>query len=135
MSNNIKTIIFILVIIVLTGVFSLNAAPASAIQLLKSDVKTQYGRTADYAGILKQGDPALIIAVVIQGLFGLIGVVFFVLILWGGFQWMTAAGNEEKIGKAKKLIVQAVIGLAIIILGFSIATFVVTALEQATVAQ
>ena len=135
MSYKIKTIIFILVIIALTGFWGLSAEPTSAIQLLKSDVKTQYGRTADYAGILKQGDPALIIAIVIQGLFGLIGVVFFILILWGGFQWMTAAGNEEKIGKAKKLIVQAVIGLAIVMLAFSISTFVVNALEQASITE
>lgn len=43
-----------------------------------------------------------------------IGVIFLILIIYGGFQWMTAGGNEEQVGKAKVLIISAVVGLMII---------------------
>lgn len=55
---------------------------------------------------------------------GFLGVVAVVVIILGGFMWMTAAGNEEKVAKAKKVLVQGIIGLAIVMLAFAIATFV-----------
>jgi hypothetical protein len=50
----------------------------------------------------------------------------------GGFKWMTAGGNEDKVGEAKKLIVAGIIGLVIILGSFAIATFVLTQLTAAT---
>lgn len=49
---------------------------------------------------------------------GILGLVAVVVILIGGFTWMTAAGNEEKISKAKKILTYSVIGLALILLSF-----------------
>ena len=43
---------------------------------------------------------------------------------------MTAAGNDEKVGKAKKIIVQGLIGLIIVLLAFAIATFVIQRLTE-----
>ena len=45
---------------------------------------------------------------------------------------MTAGGNEEKVGEAKKLLMQGVIGLAIVLAAYSIATFVISGLISAT---
>ncbi|HAO81378.1 TPA: hypothetical protein DCQ82_01490 [Candidatus Veblenbacteria bacterium] len=55
-----------------------------------------------------------------------------ILVLWGGFKWMTAAGDEAKIGEAKKLMGAGVIGLVIILAAFAIASFVVNQLTDAT---
>ena len=55
---------------------------------------------------------------------GFLGIISVVLILYAGFMWMTAAGNEDKVGQAKKLLVAAVIGLIIILASYSIASFV-----------
>lgn len=63
---------------------------------------------------------------------GLLGVVAVVIILAGGFIWMTAGGNEDKVEQAKKLIFSGVIGLAIILTSYAIAQFVVSALVSAT---
>jgi hypothetical protein len=57
-----------------------------------------------------------------------LGIIFLILILYAGFLWMTAAGNPDKVDKAKKLITQAVIGLIIILLAFTITNFVINAL-------
>ena len=56
---------------------------------------------------------------------GLLGVVFLVLMLYAGFLWMTAGGNDEKVGKAKKLITQAIIGLILTVAAYAISGWVV----------
>lgn len=69
---------------------------------------------------------------IINVLLGFLGVIAVVLILIGGFKWMTAAGNEEKVGEAKKLLGAGVVGLVIILAAFAIAAFVITQLSNAT---
>jgi amino acid transporter len=61
-----------------------------------------------------------IVNVVLQFL----SVIFLVLILISGYQWMTAGGNEEQVTKAKKNLSNAVIGLVIILASWSIAYFI-----------
>ena len=63
---------------------------------------------------------------------GLLGIIAVIIILVGGFKWMTAGGNEEKVGEAKKLISAGVIGLVIIITAYAIAAFVINSLITAT---
>ncbi len=62
---------------------------------------------------------------IIDFLLGFLGVLALILILYAGFLWMTAAGNEEKVAKAKKIMGAAVIGLVIILASFAIANFIV----------
>lgn len=69
---------------------------------------------------------------IINVIMGLLGVVAVLVILYGGFMWMTAAGNEEKVGKAKKLIIAGIIGLVVIFAAFAIATFVIGSLGGVT---
>ena len=59
---------------------------------------------------------------------GLLGIIFLILMLYAGFLWMTAAGNEETVAKAKRILTQAVIGLIITLSAFAITNFVVNAL-------
>jgi hypothetical protein len=61
-----------------------------------------------------------IVNVVLQFL----SVIFLILILISGYQWMTAGGNEEQVTKAKKNLSNAVIGLVIILASWSIAYFI-----------
>lgn len=61
---------------------------------------------------------------------GMLGIVAVVIVLWGGFRWMTAGGNEEKVGEAKKLLIAGLIGLVIILLAWGIATWVISTLQD-----
>ena len=61
---------------------------------------------------------------IIQWVLGILALVAVVMIIIGGFQWMTAAGNEKRIEKAKKVISAAVIGLIIVLLAWAIVIFV-----------
>lgn len=62
----------------------------------------------------------------------LLGIIAVVIVLAGGFFWMTAGGNEERLEKAKQLIFGGVIGLAIILSAYAIVLFVVDKLTEAT---
>jgi hypothetical protein len=66
---------------------------------------------------------------VIQYILGFLGLIAVIIILYGGFLWMTAAGNEEKVGKAKQTITAGLIGLIIILSAWAIAAFVISALQ------
>lgn len=63
---------------------------------------------------------------------GFLGIIFLILILYAGFMWMTAAGNEDKISKAKDIIKAAVIGVAVIISAYAITFFVIDNILLAT---
>jgi hypothetical protein len=69
---------------------------------------------------------------IIRAFMGLLGIVAVCIILLGGFKWMTAAGNEEAVNDAKKLIVSGVIGLVIILSAYAIAQFVVGSIVNGT---
>jgi len=59
-------------------------------------------------------------------------VVAVVIILIGGFKWMTAGGNDDQVGEARKWIFSGIIGLAIILSAWAIAIFVLDKLSDAT---
>lgn len=80
---------------------------------------------------LGTGDLTVIIGSIIRYALGLLGTIFLVLILYGGFLWMTAGGNEEKIGKAKKMLANSTVGLLIVILSYAIALFIINVIRQA----
>lgn len=81
---------------------------------------------------LQQGDPRTIVAKIINFALGFLGVIAVALILFGGFKWMTAAGNEEKVTEAKKLLGAGIIGLVIILAAWAIASFIINAIYQTT---
>ena len=53
-----------------------------------------------------------------------LGIIFLLLIIYAGFMWMTAGGSSEKVDKAKKLLINGVIGLVLILAAFAISSFV-----------
>jgi len=72
-----------------------------------------------------QGDGLItIIKNLINRILGMLGLISLVILLWGGFQMVTAAGNEEKYKKWFKILQQAAVGLAFI----AISWFVVSAI-------
>lgn len=72
------------------------------------------------------------IGAVINILLSLMGVVFVVLTIYGGFLWMTARGNEQQVATAQQLIRNSVLGIIIIFSAFAISRFVIVSLGQVT---
>ena len=50
----------------------------------------------------------------------LMGVLFLIVAIYGGYTWMMARGNEQEVEKAKNIIIYAVIGLVVILAGYAI---------------
>ncbi|MBU1348625.1 pilin [Patescibacteria group bacterium] len=93
----------------------------------------QKGLTNAAPDDLKTGETnlPLLIGNLIGGLMSLIGAILFVYLLYGGFRWMTAGGDEKKVKEATDVIKNAIIGLLIIVLAYAIATFVITEVGKA----
>ena len=72
------------------------------------------------------------ITAVLNVLLGFLGIIAVIVILLGGFKWMTAGGSEDKVGEAKKLIGAGIVGLVIILAAYAIATYVINTITDAT---
>ncbi len=68
---------------------------------------------------------AEIVGGIISAFLTLLGVIAVILILYGGYLWMTARGKEERVTKAKDTLEAAVIGLIIILTAYTISYFVI----------
>lgn len=66
----------------------------------------------------------LVIADIVRVIIGFVGIILVLLLIYGGLTWMTSGGNEQKIEKAKGILTNSVIGLAITLTAYSIAYYV-----------
>lgn len=92
------------------------------------DLGLEYGAQTG----LGSQDVRVTIANIIRIALGLLGMVALVIILWGGFIWMTAGGDENKVATAKKILFNGFIGLIIIMSSYAITSFVINKLVGAT---
>lgn len=72
------------------------------------------------------------IAGVVNIVLGFLGILATLIILLGGFKWMTSQGNTEKVDEAKKLIGAGVVGLVIILVAYAVARFVLASVANQT---
>lgn len=111
------------------GLFLLIAAPLA---VFKAHAADDFGVNGLGSVNLGTKDLKDTIAEILNVLLGFLGVIAVVIILLGGFKWMTAGGEEEKVGEAKKLLSAGIIGLVVILSAYAIARFVLTNLDTAT---
>jgi len=128
--RNITALLFGLSAFFVFTVYVASAAEINTNYLFGGNV-TNVQRLSEQSGLGLQ-DPRETVAKVVNVILGFLGIIAVVLILIAGFLWMTAAGNEEKIATAKKLMSAGVIGLVIVLAAFGIARFVIRAMIDAT---
>lgn len=63
----------------------------------------------------------------------LLGIIYLILMIYAGYLWMTASGNEDQIAKAKKIIATATVGLLVAFMSYAISIFVVSAFQKGLV--
>jgi hypothetical protein len=89
------------------------------------------------AGIYGQGNqpeqqlPEMI-GNIINVVLGLLGIVMVIYVILGGWKYMSSGGSDEGAKKGKTMLLNAVIGLAIILAAYSISSFVISRLITAT---
>ena len=96
----------------------------------------QYGleeiaETAELPGADSDGDLKATIGELLNVALGFLGVIAVIIVLIGGFKYMIAGGNEEKVKDARKWIISGIIGLAIILSAYAITSFVLNSLLDA----
>ncbi|MBU1164517.1 hypothetical protein KKA15_03075 [Patescibacteria group bacterium] len=93
------------------------------------DTTVDTGGVTEFAG--KESDLSKMAGQFINYVLGIVGTIFFLVILIGGYRWMTAGGSEEKVGAAKKIIVQGIFGMLAIFLAYALAFAIIQALTTA----
>lgn len=96
---------------------------------LLSDIVTSRGSVVTLPLPLSNISIPGLIGRVLNAILGIVGAVALLMFVWGGFQWMTAAGNTEQAGKAKKTLVWASLGLIAIFGSYAILSFVISSLS------
>ena len=73
----------------------------------------------------KHPEPAELIGRIIHAALGIVGSIALAMFIYGGFTWMTAAGNSEKVQKGKDVLIWATLGLVIIFSAYALVNFVI----------
>lgn len=101
--------------------------------LAASDITTQMKAPLSKV-VLPSGDENKTLGIIgkaVNIFLSLLGVIFLILVIYGGFKWMMAQGKEDEIDQAKETIKAATIGLVIVLSAYAISYFVTTRLESA----
>ena len=104
--------IFLITILSLAVFFSV--LPVRAQEACKSDPS---GRIVCKLENPLQGDStsaAAIIGTVIKSALGIVGAITLLMLVWGGFQWLTSAGNPEKVKSGAQTMLWAIIGVVLV---------------------
>lgn len=129
MKNYFKLAIIMLVVCGALGSFAVPAMAGVEADITKNmeNLSTSMGQDPNAAVPLEES-----IGRVIKLALGFVGVVIVVIMIYAGFLWMTAGGNEDQVKKAKAWMINAVIGLVIVLTAYAISTFAVNTIIDAT---
>lgn len=83
------------------------------------------------SGLPDDSTAGSVVATVIEAFLGFLGIIFVIQMIYAGFSWMTAAGNDDQVKKATALIRRSIIGLIIIVSAYAITYTVFTLLPGA----
>ena len=131
-----KHTIKLFIIPIIFSIFFINITLAKAVDDSHYiiDIHDKTTTFSQSAGIYEENPrtPQEITISIINIILGLLGLGFLILIIVSGIQWMTSGGNEEKVTKARKNIINAVIGLAIVLAAYVISNFIFENIQKAT---
>lgn len=126
-----KTLIKLFAIVSLFSLSVLSLAPLStyaANETTSADVcNSSVPDSVKQAAGCNNSDPelGLVVVGIINATIGVAAVISVIYVIVGGYSYMTSSGDSQKLEKAKKTILYAVIGLAICVLAFAIVNFAI----------
>ena len=71
-----------------------------------------------------------VVANVIQGVLGIVGVAALIIFIYGGIVWMTSLGNSERVKQGRDTLVWGAIGLVVVFASFAVVNLILGALES-----
>jgi hypothetical protein len=126
-----KMLLFVSIAFFITPTLVFSDAPNTG---LIEAIKNQTDSVAAYSGLKNNQYVTVetIIGDIVKYALLLIGALFFALIVYGGYSWMTARGNPEQSKEARTLIIEATIGLFIVMGAWLITEYILTAALKST---
>lgn len=125
-----KTLVIIVSLILFCVFFSFIGANAE--ETAQDKALKGLDKTAVPAGFSTETkDPSLVIGKMIKSMLGALGIVFLIITVYGGIQWMTAGGAPDDVKKARNMIIEGAIGLAVCLASYSFAYYAVKQLSEA----
>ena len=114
----------------LSGLVNAADAPKSAADKALSGLI----ETADPAGLKVDEKITLptVIGKALSILMSILGLIFLIIVAYGGVKWMTAKGDAKEVEDARSMIIQGAIGLAVTLATYSIAYYVIKEITTAT---
>ena len=73
-------------------------------------------------------DLMIVVKNMLNATFGVVGVIAVVMVIIGGFYYMTSQGSTERVQKGKNTILYGIVGLTIVLSAFAIVNFVLGSL-------
>lgn len=89
--------------------------------------KSQFGEFLGKWGVTKvkpPAEPGTIIQRIVTVVFSFLGIVAVIVVIYAGFLWITAGGEEERAKQGRTLLFQAFVGLIIVLAAYSVTYFV-----------
>lgn len=107
----------------LAGIAGADYARASA---FSDGVKSAAEKTGHTDAAISAVSVPVLIGWVLRIVLSFVGVVFLLLLIYAGFIWLMARGNQSEVDKAKNIIQQSIIGLVIVTSAYLIVSYVST---------
>lgn len=127
-SRKVFSVVLFFALITITTPVALGTTEVKLIEINTGLTATAGGGYGDMKNIPK--DIPTTIGVVVGAMLAFVGIVFLILMIYGGVVWMFAQGNEQEVTKAKGLIFSAIIGLIIVLGAYAITAYVGSVVGQ-----
>jgi len=122
-----KSVVIVFMIAVFLSLFVLFSGDIASAQTTATDT-FGVGEVDDQIA-LAGTDIRLVIGKIIRAILGLLGILTVSIMMYGGYLIMTSGGSEEKVAQGRRVLINATIGLVIILSSFIIVQFIINALS------
>ncbi len=119
-NRNFILLVYTAILLAVFGLPSFVSAKSDILNQAMEQVKT----AAEPAELANPIAPQAVITDIIRRVLTLTGALFMILMVYGGYIYVTARGEDEEIQKGTKIIQAAIIGIVIVLLSYSITMFV-----------
>lgn len=106
---------------------------ATSLFLLTVMLAPRMTQAVELINPLGETDPRLLIGRLIQAVLSIVGSIALLMFVYGGVLWITSMGESQRVEKGKKILVWAVLGLAMIAASYVVVNAVILALTTGSV--
>ncbi len=125
------------IVILVGGILLMTSAHAANDKAINKLNESMHGQMDAFgqqfgADVDKTPDIRIVASRIIGVMLSIMGILILAYTMYGGYLYMTAAGNDERVTKARKIIFYGALGLGVMLMAYSITAFVYNIVQQGT---